>query len=293
MSRQVSKNTRPQPPKNEKRRGVPAILGCVVLAALVVGFLISERCGLTGTHFIFKDEAPAAETQDATSAELKAAAKRGETPSADGKKKTPSAKKSAAGTKKSDAADGKSAEREPKSSRKAKSEKTSVPAAKKDAQPTVPPLPRSAFPEISRRPQTWPVFVRLTRSRSIAIVDPQSGVSMGRMEVPAGTVVKVRKVGADGMLDVFDRTGQAFKIDASGTNFAAALEAVKISKVSKAKKKTKPKKAPETVAKTEPAPEAAPKAADAQPAGTPKTPKKFISVFGTVSEDDWDDADDE
>lgn len=287
MSRTDQKKTPSRPQKNGKRLGVPAKIGILLLVA-AVGFLFAEHRGLTGTHFIFKNESSgdARETRDAGTAF-------GETPDADGKKRTPSAdtaKRNAGDAKKS--ADGKSDKRGQKasSSRKAKSEKTDVPAAKKSARPPVPPLPRSAFPEISRRPHTWPAFVRLTRSRSIAIVDQQSGVSMGRMEIPAGTVVKIRGVGADGTLDVFDRTGQTFRIEASGTNFAAALEAVKNSK---AKRKTKPKKAPATVAKAAPETEPAPTKAGPAPAESPKTPKKFISVFGTLEEDDWDDADDE
>lgn len=284
MSRKASKIITQSTPKKE-RLGAFAKLGiafCVLMLA-ALGFLLAERLNLTGTHFLSKADqeetapeetaipsAPAARTGTRRAKSVPADAKKNaaEPTSAESRKnaKTPSGK-SAAPAKKSGKKSGKS-------------------AAGKSAQPPTPPLPLSAFPEISARPYTWPAFVRLSRSRTISVVDMKTGASVGRMDVPAGTVVKIRKVNANGMLDVFDRTGQSFRIDASGTNFAAAFEAAK----NKPKRKTvaKKKAAPEVAVKT-------PVPAESQKNGEPTGEKKrrFVSAFGSFDEDDWDDADDE
>lgn len=110
---------------------------------------------------------------------------------------------------------------------------------------------------------------------------------MGRMEVPKGTVVKVHKVLPTGTLEVFDRTGQKFQVEASGTNFAAAFAAVK----NKPKKKSKPKKAVEK----------APEKPEPEPIVAADTPKKeksgsapVMSAFGVAFDDEeWEDDSDE
>ena len=114
---------------------------------------------------------------------------------------------------------------------------------------------------------------------------------MGRMEVPKGTVVKVFKVLPTGTLEVFDRTGQKFNVEASGTNFAAAYAAVK----NKPKKKSKPKK---TVAKAPEKPIEAPEPETSVASAPVKKEKSapVLSAFGVAFDEDeeWEaDSDEE
>lgn len=83
-----------------------------------------------------------------------------------------------------------------------------------------PPFPVSRFEEISRKRGTWPKFVRLTRARKITLWDDDSKEIMGKMEIPAGSVVEVLAVRSDGALEALDCTGQRFQILAADTNFA-------------------------------------------------------------------------
>ena len=88
---------------------------------------------------------------------------------------------------------------------------------------------------------------------------------------------------ANGSLDVFDRTGQKFRVEASGTNFSAAYAAAKV------KPKKKPKKAdkPAAVAKADaPKPSVPAEKKPARPASVPA-----MSAFGVVIDDEeWDEA---
>ncbi|MBQ7332663.1 MAG: hypothetical protein IJW39_05390 [Opitutales bacterium] len=85
---------------------------------------------------------------------------------------------------------------------------------------TVARFPVARFAEISKHRTTWPRVVRLTRSRMISLWDSERKEIMGKMEVPAKTVVEVLDVRADGSLFVLDCTGQAFSILAADTDFA-------------------------------------------------------------------------
>ena len=286
MSRKSSKIMSQTAPQKKEPMSGSAKFGIVVCAVVLaaLGFAVAERLGFTGTNLLFKgeivlnaddaaedgrsgnpvpDEADAPAVADARNVPAKAKTASG----------SPSQKKSAAATK-SKASDAKTS-----------SKKKSAPTKKATA--PVPPLPLAAFEEISRRPHTWPGFVRLTRARNIAVVDPGTGASMGRMDVPAGTVVKVQRVGANGSLEVFDRTGQKFQVEASGTNFAAAYAAAKNKPKKKAKK---PEKQTVAVAKPEtPKPTATAPASEKKPVRASDAP--VMSAFGVVIDDEeWDEA---
>jgi len=262
-----------------------AVLVVAVLAALC--FAVAEKLELTGTHFIFAGKT---DTSSEVSEEFDDAAAQ-KTPSKNrGNATKKSAQKSSDSAGKSDGngKDNDSAKRK-KSSKSSK--KNSATRNGKSSAATVPPLPLSAFPEISVRQLTWPNFVRLSRARTISVIDAKSGISMGSMEVPAGTVVRVVRVNADGTLDVFDRTGQKFRVSASGTNFAAAYAAAK--NKPKTKKKSAPKKKSDeqvAVAKKDSSPASVPASAPVETSPEPKKSSGFISAFGTVSDEDWDEA---
>lgn len=84
-------------------------------------------------------------------------------------------------------------------------------------------LPVAIFGDISRRRAEWPRAVRLLRPRSVVLTDDVTKEIIGRMEVPAGTRVRVLEVHRDGSLDVRDDTlRQTFRILAADTDFAAA-----------------------------------------------------------------------
>lgn len=83
-------------------------------------------------------------------------------------------------------------------------------------------LPIARFAEISAHRTTWPRTVRLTRSRTISLWDSERKEIMGKMKIPAKTVVEVLDVRADGSLFVLDCTGQAFSLLAADTDFARA-----------------------------------------------------------------------
>lgn len=290
MDKKISKIMSQKAPKRKEPMSGGVKFGIVVcvLALAALGFAVAERLGFTGTHLLFKGEIvlepddevspPSAErsghgndpaaTNSAPVAKLRGTVP--EKPSAN-----VSSRKKAGETESSkNIASAKS------SSAKKKNASSKKPAA------VVPPFPLVAFEEISQRPHTWPGFVRLTRARNIAVVDSRTGTSMGRMDVPAGTVVKVQRVNANGSLDVFDRTGQKFRVEASGTNFAAAYIAVK----NKPKKKPKKADKPAVVAKAEaPKPNAPVAAAEKKPARPAAVPA--MSAFGVVIDDEeWDEA---
>lgn len=84
----------------------------------------------------------------------------------------------------------------------------------------VDPLPVSAFAEIARYKYSWPKTVRLLQPREIILFDKARREIMGKMEIPAGTVVEVLAVLPDGVLEVLDRTEQSFRVLAAYTNFA-------------------------------------------------------------------------
>ena len=96
----------------------------------------------------------------------------------------------------------------------------SVAATEEGSLVRIPPFPVARFEEISRRRTTWPTTVRLTRARKISLWDEEAKVIMGKMEIPAGSVVEVLDVRSDGVLEALDCTGQRFKILAADTNFA-------------------------------------------------------------------------
>ena len=287
MSRKSSKiMSQKTPPKKEPMSGSAkfGIVACVVVLA-ALGFAVAERLGFTGTSLLFQGEVvlnadEASESGRRGNADEAgapaAAATRSTAEKARNAAETPAQKKSAPAATKSRT-----------SVAKAPAKKKSA-SAKKSAEP-VPPLPLAAFEEISRRPHTWPGFVRLTRSRNIMIVDARTGTSMGRMDVPAGTVVKIQRVNANGSLEVFDRTGQKFQVEATGTNFAAAYAAAKNKPKKKAKKP--PEKQPAVVAKTDaPKPEAPVPEPEKKPART-SSGSAAISAFGVVIDDEeWDEA---
>lgn len=272
-------------PKAKKALGsgaIFAILGCIFAAALL-GFAAAERLGFTGTQFLFKvspgteeNDKPEQKRSRETAHEIEVNAA-GET-----EKKSDRSRQ----TEPTDSSRGKKSQ-----SDSGKKKTTSKKSAKKSASPDEP-LPLHAFIDISRKPHTWPGFIRLTRSRTISMTDPRTGEPMGRMEVPEGTVVKVFKVLPTGTLEVADRTGQKFKVEASGTNFAAAYALVK----NKPKKKSKPKKViaqtPEKPAGTVKSKATAESAKKEKSASTP-----VMSAFGVVvddsDEDDWEDDSDE
>lgn len=297
-SPQNNPGTTPQSKKNGAGTKFFIALGIIVVA--VLGFAVAEKLGLTGTHFIVRDEAPVEETTPA-----KKPKKTAETPDA-------AAKKTAEDVADDDASKGK---KKSKKSKKASSEKSSKKAssekksAKKDDFATrSEPFPREAFSYIAPRDYTWPRTVRLTRTRSISITDPQSGISLGKMEVPAGTVVSVVKVYADGRLDVRDSTRQIFSIEASSTNFADAYLAYKAEKQEAHKKAVAKKKAKAAKAKKEKASVASSKkakksesSASASAAASAKQSSSSgssprMTAFGIAwddDDDDWGDDDDE
>ncbi|MBP3301946.1 MAG: hypothetical protein J6L64_02275 [Opitutales bacterium] len=283
------------PPKKEKLSGgakfgifvcIIAVAALAFIAVAALAFAAAERLGITGTHFLFKGEtveksgaAPSSVTVSRTG-KTEQGVVREKTAGKTSGEKVADKKTSAVAGKKSENATGS------KKSPTSRNKKSSSKKAKAPVQP----LPLSAFVDISRKPHTWPGFIRLTRSRTITMSDPQTGASMGRMEVPSGTVVKVFKVLPTGTLEVFDRTGQKFQVEASGTNFSAAYAAVK----NKPKKKSKSKKVvAKTSEKTEPKNVPAiviPPGPDRKKAGG--TP--VMSAFGVAFDEDeeWeDDAD--
>ncbi len=289
MDKKTSKIMSQKAPKRKEPMSGGAKFGIVVcvLVLAVLGFAVAERLGFTGTSLLFKGEIVLAEDDEVS-------------PSAErsGRGNDSTATNSAPGAKSRGAVPAKSSANvssrkksgETESSKNTASAKSSS-AKKKNASSkkpaaVVPPFPLVAFEEISQRPHTWPGFVRLTRARNIAVVDSRTGTSMGRMDVPAGTVVKVQRVNANGSLDVFDRTGQKFRVEASGTNFAAAYIAAK----NKPKKKPKKADKPAVVAKAEaPKPNAPVAAAEKKPARPAAVPA--MSAFGVVIDDEeWDEA---
>lgn len=285
MGKKSSKIISQSAPQKKEPLGTGAKFGILVCAIVVagLGFAIAERCGITGTQFLFRGEIEAEKSVETSvahsrdpekTAQTKQTSPRTPRTSPDDNKST-----SISSDKKNQADDAKK-----KTSRKknAKSQKSSAPAE---------PLPLHAFIDISRKPHTWPGFIRLTRSRTITMTDSRTGESMGRMEVPKGTVVKVFKVLPTGTLEVFDRTGQKFNVEASGTNFAAAYAAVK----NKPKKKSKPKK---TVAKTpeKPIEVSEPETSVASAPVKKEKSAPVLSAFGVAFDDDeeWEaDSDEE
>lgn len=274
------------PPKKEKLSGGAkfGVFVCVIAVA-ALAFAAAERLGVTGTHFLFKGEI--VEENEVASPSAVARTDRAEQGAVRGKTAGKTSGEKVADKKTSDGAGKKSGNTtSSKKSSASRNKKSSSKKAKSPAQP----LPLAAFVDISRKPHTWPGFIRLTRSRTISMTDPQTGASMGRMEVPSGTVVKVFKVLPTGTLEVFDRTGQKFQVEASGTNFSAAYAAVK----NKPKKKSKPKKvvakAPEKAEpKNIPAVVVPPEPDRKKAGGTP-----VMSAFGVAFDEDeeWeDDAD--
>lgn len=269
------------PPKKEPLgSGAKLGIGICILVVSALAFAFAERLGLTGTHFLFKGETVIQDSASATREDAQA-----------DQPVSVQSKKSVEKQSGNQTSSGKKSEGPDKKSSNGNSGKKSAPkkkASSKKAKTPVQPLPLAAFVDISRKPHTWPGFIRTTRSRTISMTDPQTGASMGRMEIPSGTVVKIIKVLPTGTLEVFDRTGQKFQVEASGTNFAAAYAAVK----NKPKKKSKPKKA---VAKSEGKPEPQPVVvARPEPAEKNKSATSpAMSAFGVVAEDDegWDDAD--
>ena len=85
-------------------------------------------------------------------------------------------------------------------------------------------LPIAHFASISKERTTWPRRVRLMRPRKISLWDAERKVIMGKMEIPAKSVVDVLDVKADGSLLVLDCTGQVFNVLAADTDFAQAYE---------------------------------------------------------------------
>lgn len=81
-------------------------------------------------------------------------------------------------------------------------------------------FPLAKFQEISKKRTLWPRRVMLTRARTISLWDSDRKEIMGKMEIPAKTVVEVLDVRADGSLFVLDCTSQAFVVLAADTDFA-------------------------------------------------------------------------
>lgn len=255
-----------------------------LLVLIILGFAIAERLGVTGTNFLFRGEI----VEESTFATKQAQRDTRTIPSPN---KSPK-QKSETSQKKNSGKRNTNTERDLKRNENTEADTPTANKRKKSSsakKTTAPiePFPLAAFFEISRKPQTWPAFVRLTRSRSITITDPETGISMGRMDIPARTVVKIIKVNSNGTLDVFDRTGQRFQVDASGTNFSAAFTAAKT------KPKKKPKKQPsKAVAKTQPQPK--PKVQTRPVVSAPKKQDPRMSAFGTlVTDEEWDEAESE
>ena len=280
-SRPTKTASRNTPPQKKSGGGKKFLVFVCVLALAAIGFAAAEKFGLTGTHFVFGESGSASETGTSESPRRGDAEKTGKPSKRPAKKTSPRD----AAKNRGDAA---RAESDAPDSGKKSSAARKKSAAKKKAAKPVPPLPVAIFADISRFPHTWPSFVRLTRSRTISLIDPSTGYYMGRMDVPAGTVVKILKVNANGTLDVFDRTGQKFQVEASGTNFAAAFAAAR----NRPKRPPKKKEKPAEVAKAE-APEKAGTPAPAQPKKQAQ-PNRNMSAFGTVIDDsEWDAAEEE
>lgn len=247
-----------------------------IIIAGFLGFVVAERLGVTGTQIFHKgdvEDEEQIETDDDEEEyedeEEEDEEEDDDEPGVDKKKKS----------------DKKKADK----SQKKRSSKSKKSSKAKSAEPT-PAIPIALFHDISRQPHTWPAFVRLTRSRTISIVDRQTGISMGRMDVPARTVVKIVKVNPNGTLDVFDRSGQRFQVDASGTNFAAAYKSLKTKPKKKhtPKKKVVAKKKPKAKPDKEDKPNPAPVVAS-EPTRRPSG--GGVSVFGTViTDEEWDEA---
>lgn len=282
MGKKSSKIISQSAPPQKEPLGAGAKFGIFACALVVagLGFAIAERCGITGTQFLFRGEIEAEKSVE-TAAERSRNSEKTATPKQD-KAQAPQ----------TSADDGKSTSISSDKKNQADSAKKKT-SRKKTAKSrnSSEPLPLHAFVDISRKPHTWPGFIRLTRSRTITMTDSRTGESMGRMEVPKGTVVKVFKVHPTGTLEVFDRTGQKFNVEASGTNFAAAYAAVK----NKPKKKSKPKK---TVAKAPEKPIEAPEPETSVASAPVKKEKSapVLSAFGVAFDEDeeWEaDSDEE
>lgn len=282
MAKKSSKIISQNAPKPKEKMSGGAKFGITIclLVLAVLGFAIAERFGITGTNFLFRGEVI---TESDTASSPKHKNKQANTAKSNARTQK-SAKAKTHDDEKRDASEDRDNRIEdaqdaddptPNKRKKSSSSKKAT---------TVAPFPLAIFFDISRNPQTWPAFVRLTRSRTISITDPETGISMGRMDIPARTVVKIIKVNANGTLDVFDRTGQKFQVDASGTNFSAAFMAAKT------KPKKKPKKQPtKTVAKKQPQPRSdEPSKSDTE---TPKKQNARMSAFGTlITDEEWDEA---
>lgn len=274
-----------QPVVRSRKSAVGKIFSVVLaLVAAAVGFFIAEKAGVTGTSLLFSPQENAVAAEENSGAEKST------------RTREKSARKSA-GEKVSDGEKKSVSEKNPSGAGGGKNVQKSLSPQKKKSAGTPQNTTIPDFGTISQREDTWPTFVRLTRARNIALTDAQTGTAMGRMDVPAGTVVKVRSVLPNGTLVVFDRTGQIFQVSAQGTNFSEAY----IAKKNKPKKKaTKPKKT--VVAQKVPEPKTAASAKE-QPArgansdassGSGGNSAKRISAFGVFEDSSsWGEDEDE
>ncbi len=262
--------------------------GLLLIVAAVGGFAFAEHSGLTGTHIFFKASTQENDAGGATgsspTSERTRDGKQASTAGGSATAKTSDAKKTSDKKNRASKSDAKPTSSKKKSAAGTASG-TSVPAAE-----TIP-----DFVTISRQNQTWPTFLKLTRSRNISISDPKTGISMGRMDIPAGTLVKVSNIFPDGAIVVLDRAGRVFQVSAGGTNFTGADHALRTRPEQRkgANKKTEAK--PVATATSSPArQQATQKQTSTQPppASSGNTPKR-VSAFGVFDASDWDDEDDD
>lgn len=250
-----------------------------IIIAGFLGFVVAERLGVTGTQIFHKGDVEDEELIETDEEEEEYENEEEENQEEEDDDEKP-------GIDKKKKSDKKKADK----SKKKRISKSKKPSKAKASEPT-PAIPTALFYDISRQPHTWPAFVRLTRSRSISVVDQQTGISMGRMDVPARTIVKIVKVNPNGTLDVFDRSGQRFQVEASGTNFAAAYKSLKTKPKKKhtPKKKVVAKKKPKVKPDTEDKPEDPTPVVASEPKRKPSGNR--VSVFGTViTDEEWDEA---
>ena len=81
--------------------------------------------------------------------------------------------------------------------------------------------------EIARQPQLWPPQVILVSAQRFPVVI--KGVNVGNVQVPAGRAVTLRKVNADGTLEI-EFQGSPAKVKAQATDLAARAAALAASR---------------------------------------------------------------
>ena len=98
-------------------------------------------------------------------------------------------------------------------------------------QPTAQPTPAAAIlppapldlSEIAQQPELWPRQIVLLASVRFPVI--LNGVNVGNVQVPPGSAVLLRKVGADGTVEI-ERQGSRTKVQATSTDLLARAQAL-------------------------------------------------------------------